>query len=432
MRLTQAESSRESGGRSGRVLPSTVGEARARILVVDDDEIALRGMEKLLSMDGFAVAAVADGEAALVEASRLRPDIVLTDLHMPGIDGAELCRRLHQIAPDVPILVMTAVSDIQGAVESLRAGAEDYLSKPLEHEVVSLCIDRALSRRNAKLEHDKLRRDTEELYRSLNARLVVSHAREQQRANAEAQQRAQLNALLENLSEGVAVIDASGRLLMLNAAARRILGLGNDGLISAEVLQSLEVYDLAQQPLRRELHPLTRALRGEQFEDYEVCHKHSDGSWRRVASTGTCIHDASGAVALAIVMFRDLTELRRVEKQRDEYLALISHDLRNPLGNVLMCVTMLKKTMEEKGLAACASLAERAELNVRRTTEMIEELTDSTRLELQGVPSGRKTCDLRLLATDLVRTTPRLGESRSPPMAPARTSFLRRPPGSIA
>jgi len=196
MPLTHTDSSRETGARAGRTLPLGAGETRVRILVVDDDEDALRGMEKLLCLDGFAVTAAADGEAALAEASRLRPDIVLTDLHMPGIDGAELCRRLHQVAPDVPIIVMTAMSDIQGAVECLRAGAEDYLSKPLEHDVVSLCIDRALSRRNAKLEHEKLRRHTEELYRPLNARLVVSHAREQQRANTEAQQRAQLNALL--------------------------------------------------------------------------------------------------------------------------------------------------------------------------------------------------------------------------------------------
>jgi|GEM_PF-1190055 len=402
MTLTQADSSRDSDAQSGRIPSAIVSEKGARILVVDDDEVALKGLEKLLCLDGFAVSAAADGEAALAEASRLRPDIVLTDLHMPKIDGTELCRRLHELAPDLPIIVMTASSDMQGAVESLRAGAEDFLSKPLDHDVVSLCIDRALSRRNAKLEHHKLRRETEELYRTLNTRLVVDHAREQQRANAEAQQRAQLNALLENLSEGVAVADPSGRLVMVNDAARHILGLGNEELNTTDALQSLDAYDLARQSLRQEQHPLSRALRGEQFEDYEVCYKHSDGAWWRVASTGTCVHDASGGVALAIVLFRDLTELRRVEKQRDEYLALISHDLRNPLNNVLMCVTMLKQAMEEKGLAACASLAERAERNVKRTTEMIEELTDSTRLELQGVPSGREPCDLRLLATAVV------------------------------
>src|SRR5450631_723979 len=238
MTLTQAESSRDSDAQSGGIPSWIVSEKRARILVVDDDEVALKGLEKLLCLDGFAVSAVADGEAALAEASRLRPDIVLTDLHMPKIDGTELCRRLHELAPDLPIIVMTASSDMQGAVESLRAGAEDFLSKPLDHDVVSLCIDRALSRRNAKLEHDKLRRETEELYRTLNTRLVVNHAREQQRANAEAQQRAQLNALLENLSEGVAVADPSGRLVMVNDAARHILGLGNEELGSADALQS--------------------------------------------------------------------------------------------------------------------------------------------------------------------------------------------------
>jgi len=130
MTLTQAESSRDSDAQSGGIPSSIVTEKRARILVVDDDEVALKGLEKLLCLDGFAVSAVADGEAALAEASRLRPDIVLTDLHMPKIDGTELCRRLHELAPDLPIIVMTARTNEHDRVEVLGLGADDVVSKP--------------------------------------------------------------------------------------------------------------------------------------------------------------------------------------------------------------------------------------------------------------------------------------------------------------
>lgn len=93
-----------------------------------------------------------------------------------------------------------------------------------------------------------------------------------------------------------------------------------------------------------------RALRGDQFTDYEVLCIRSNGERCRVATSGTSVRDEnSGVVALAIVVFRDVTELRRLEQQRDEYLSLISHDLRNPLSSILILVSTLKGLMAKKG-----------------------------------------------------------------------------------
>ena len=72
--------------------------ARARVLLVDDDESSLRALEKLLRAEGFATSTAPDGEAALAEARRALPDVVLTDLHMPRMDGVELCTRLNTTA----------------------------------------------------------------------------------------------------------------------------------------------------------------------------------------------------------------------------------------------------------------------------------------------------------------------------------------------
>jgi signal transduction histidine kinase len=91
-----------------------------------------------------------------------------------------------------------------------------------------------------------------------------------------------------------------------------------------------------------------------------------------------------------------------VEKQRDEYLALISHDIRNPLSNVLMFVSMLKASLAKRGLSAEVGLAERVERNAWHMTAMLAELTESTTLESQGLSSERMPCDLRVLVADVV------------------------------
>ena len=217
--------------------------ASSTILLVDDDEGARGAIGKLLSADGYTVSTASHGEAALSEAQRKLPDVVLTDLEMPRMNGVELCKRLHEIDRALPVIVMTAHSDIQTAIESLRAGADDYLIKPLQYEAVLWRVERALSRR---------------------------------------------------------------------------------------------------------------------------------------------------------------AEAKRREQQREEYLALISHDLLNPLSNILMCAGLLKQSAASQGRLADVKLADRAAHNAERMAAMLEELRETTSLESRGAPLKLVTCDLRALVAGVV------------------------------
>jgi PAS domain S-box-containing protein len=212
----------------------------------------------------------------------------------------------------------------------------------------------------------------------------------------------QLSALLENLSDGVVVADESGRVLMINDAARAILGFGDADVRSVDAIYSLEAHDLEERRLPNDQRPLSRALRGEQFVDDEMMLSRPNGERRRVVSTGTSVRDENGNVALAIVVYRDVTELRRLQQQHDEYLALISHDLRNPLGSIVLFVQTLKQSLTKKGLTEDVSIAERVERNVWRVHEMLEELTEATNLESRSVALQRKACDLQELVVGVV------------------------------
>jgi PAS domain S-box-containing protein len=134
---------------------------------------------------------------------------------------------------------------------------------------------------------------------------------------------ATLGMLLENLNEGVIIGDAAGQVLMCKRAGRAIFG-----LVSTEafVPDAMEAFESDGRPLRMEEGPLARAIRGEQFTDYELTYFPATGERRRVVFTGTSAKDESGEVAMAIVVFRDVTDVRHLEQQRREYSALISHD----------------------------------------------------------------------------------------------------------
>lgn len=119
----------------------------AAILLVDDDAPIRRMLARTLAAEGYAVAAVGDGGAALARVERSMPDVIVLDVAMPGLDGLAVTRRLRAKGLPVPILLLTARDALTERVAGLDAGADDYLVKPFEVEELTARV-RALLRRN--------------------------------------------------------------------------------------------------------------------------------------------------------------------------------------------------------------------------------------------------------------------------------------------
>jgi len=119
-----------------------------RILIVDDDPDFCELVTKDLEDRGWDSAYATEAREVLEMPLDLGIDVVLTDLRMPGsIDGIELCRRIVESRPDVPVVVMTAFGSFESAVAAIRAGAYDFVTKPIETDVLQLTLDRALHHR---------------------------------------------------------------------------------------------------------------------------------------------------------------------------------------------------------------------------------------------------------------------------------------------
>jgi CheY-like chemotaxis protein len=122
-----------------------VVKKRERILVVDDDEPSRNVMADTLTDAGYTVDQAADGYEALSIAAKFSPDLVVSDLAMPGIDGIELTRRLHVFAQDVPVVLTTGLDETRDVVTAANAyGAVACLKKPMSLDELIWTIDRAL------------------------------------------------------------------------------------------------------------------------------------------------------------------------------------------------------------------------------------------------------------------------------------------------
>lgn len=138
--------------------------SKGRILIVDDEVSARSALSEILADEGYKVKMAADGFRALAAFSEFGPDLVLTDLKMPGMTGLDLLSRLRQQDPEVAVVVMTAFGAVDSAVEAIRAGAADYLTKPLNSAELLVVIERCLQGVSLRRETKQLREQLREKF----------------------------------------------------------------------------------------------------------------------------------------------------------------------------------------------------------------------------------------------------------------------------
>jgi DNA-binding NtrC family response regulator len=135
-----------------------------RILIAEDEDRLRRLFAMLLSNAGYKMSLAGDGQEAWDLFKKEKPDVVVTDLRMPNVDGMELLRKIKEASPSTPVVVVTAYGAIESAVEAMKAGAADYLTKPVEEEELKLAIEKALQWRAIVSENLRLRAETKIQY----------------------------------------------------------------------------------------------------------------------------------------------------------------------------------------------------------------------------------------------------------------------------
>jgi DNA-binding NtrC family response regulator len=135
--------------------------AKTRLLIVDDEAVVGDSLGEWFRQDGYDVAVARDARSALRILAEDEKDIALVDIKMPGMTGLELQEKLKEVAPDVTVIIMTAYASVETAVEALKAGAYDYITKPFDPDELSHLVARAAEHRSLSVENVRLRRQLE-------------------------------------------------------------------------------------------------------------------------------------------------------------------------------------------------------------------------------------------------------------------------------
>src|ERR1700688_1787930 len=122
-----------------------MGNDKSKVLVVDDEPQITRVLRTVLTSQGYQVQTAGEGEAALTSFNEWHPELVITDLFMPRMDGLELCRRIRAVS-SVPIIVLSVKGEERAKVEALDSGADDYVTKPFGIDELLARVRAALRR----------------------------------------------------------------------------------------------------------------------------------------------------------------------------------------------------------------------------------------------------------------------------------------------
>ncbi len=138
---------------------------KARLLIVDDEPIVRDSLGKWFREEGYEIGTAESANEALTRLAEHPWDLALVDIKMPGTDGIELQRRLHEINPELTVIIMTGYASVETAVEALKNGAYDYITKPFDPDDVAHLVRNALSHRHAERENVRLRETVAEVAR---------------------------------------------------------------------------------------------------------------------------------------------------------------------------------------------------------------------------------------------------------------------------
>ena len=311
-------------------------------MLIDDEPDILRVLSMSLKADGYDVVSASNGTEGVAAFEKEQPDIVITDIKMPGMDGIEVLKEIKALNTDTEVIIITGHGDIENAIEALKHGASDFINKPVRDEALSIALRRAR-------EKFDIRQQLKEYTTDLERKVDEATREVRRRSNF------QIN-LIRSSNDGIVATDKELKIVIYNPTARRIFG-----YTPAETINKMKAGDLFPADLTDDLQA---ALAGQNniknlaWREMTITCK--DGENIPVRASSTILLETDRPVG-TVAFFQDLREIKRLEREllKSERLAAIgqtvaglAHGIKNILhglkgGSYLVDIGIQKNESEK-------------------------------------------------------------------------------------
>lgn len=326
------------------------------ILVIDDEKDIRDGCERILQHMGCKVFIAESGKAGLEILEQNKISIVLCDIKMPGMDGLEVLTRIRKTHESVLVIMITGFSKVETAIEAMKKGAYDFLSKPFTPDQLRINVTRAI-------EKIRLTRQAECL------------KLEQQRNLADLEtEQSRIRTILETLPNGLLVTNLSGQVVLMNPLSKTYLGLSQDLCVGKKIEHYIADKGLCDYIMGVSRCSLTD---GKPLENYEF----SLSEERYVLARARPIEGEDGECMGAVVTLSDISAIKVFDRLKTEFVAKVSHELRSPLSVIHEQLAMVLKANDLDTSDASQYILGRAKEKTKSLITMIADLLDISKIE---------------------------------------------------
>ena len=333
-------------------------------MLIDDEPDILRVLSISLKADGYDVVSAQNGPEGIAAFEKEKPDIVITDIKMPGMDGIEVLKKIKDLNADTEVIIITGHGDIENAIEALKHGASDFISKPVRDEALAIALGRAREKFDIR---QQLKEYTTDLERKVDA------------ATRELRRRSnfQIN-LIRSSNDGIVATDKDLKIVIFNPTAREIFG-----YTPSETINKMQATELFPAELAAELQAALNGNSGiKNLAWRETTIESKNGESIPVRFSSTILLENDQPVG-TVTFFQDLREIKGLEKEllKSERLAAVgqtvaglAHGIKNILhglkgGSYLVDIGIKKDESEKlkKGW-------EMIKRNIGRTSNLVMDL----------------------------------------------------------
>jgi len=321
-----------------------------KILIVDDEADIALILKLQLEDAGYGTVRAQDGFEALSCLGREEFSLVLLDIKMPRMDGIQVLERLQETSPDTAVVMMTAHGSENIAVESMKKGALDYIAKPFSTEDLLKKVERTLEFNRTRQENKRLQQQLDE-------------------------ERKKMEAILQGMADLLIAVDKNGMIMTINRRAETLLGLSSLSYIGMPV-ESVLITDIPSGDL-----PCKVVLRNQEPCLDVTYQLNVKGGVIPVLSSATPLLNGHGNLIGCVEIIRDISALKALEQEREDFVSMLTHDLKTPLTAVVGSIDLVREGRLGQINAEQKDYLESAMESSAEMVEMIDTLLDVYRFE---------------------------------------------------
>lgn len=341
------------------------GFQKASVLIVDDEERIRHVCSKMLTQEGYDVAQAENGELGLEMIARRHYDIILLDLLMPGISGLEALGRIRELHPDTAVIVITGYATLDHAINAMKNGAFDFISKPFTPQDLRLVVDKAI-------EHIRTLQDI-------------------------ANEKSRVRTMINHLAGGVMATDNCQLVALANHAFMNLLDIRDPSPIGKPVVELVDdqrILEMIEKALAMPADQYT------EITDEITVIAEADGEERIISVRCVPFRDRLERNLGTITVLHDITALKRMDQMKSEFVAMVSHEIRGPLNSVLMQHKVILDELAGEVTDKQREILTRAYDKISALVNLTSELLDLAKMESGLITMEKENLQLAPILTD--------------------------------